>query len=233
MTADATVTTGTPEPGFRDRFASGLRGFGPLGLLAILVVLAGIALSPPIGAVVVVLWVWLSKTPWRDIGYVKPTSWIGAIVIGIAFGIALKLAMKAMVLPLLGAPPVNTTFHDIAGNPSQLAFFIGYAVIGAGWGEETVFRGWLFERLGKLFGSGLPAKALIVAIGAALFGAAHWQQGLPGMEQGAIIGLIVGTLYMLTGRLVWLIVTHAAFDIAAAIIIYFNAETQIAHLVFP
>ena len=230
MTADAIVAPG--EPGFRDRFASGLRGFGPLGLLAILLVLAGIALSPPIGAVVVVLWVWLSKTPWRDIGYVRPTSWIGAIAIGIVFGIALKLAMKAIVLPLLGAPPVNTTFHDIAGNPAQLAFFIAYAVIGAGWGEETVFRGWLFERLGKLLGSNVAVKALIVVIGAALFGAAHWQQGIAGMEQGAIIGLIIGTLYMITGRLFWLMVTHATFDIFAAVIIYFNAETQIAHLVY-
>jgi hypothetical protein len=214
------------------RFRDSLRGFGPLGLLAIVLVLAGIALTPPIGAAVVLLWVWLSKTPWREIGYVKPRSWIGALAIGVALGIALKLLMKAVVLPLLHAPPVNATFHDIAGNPSQLAIFIAYALVGAGWGEETVFRGWLFERLGKLLGATAPARVLIVAVGAVMFGAAHWQQGLPGMEQGAIIGLIFGALYMLTGRLVTLMIAHAAFDVFAAVIIYFNAETRIAHLVF-
>ena len=30
-------------------------------------------------------------------------------------------------------------------------------IVGAGFGEETIFRGYLFERLGKLFGTG-PAQ---------------------------------------------------------------------------
>ena len=31
-------------------------------------------------------------------------------------------------------------------------------IVGAGFGEETVFRGYLFERLGKLFGPGVAPK---------------------------------------------------------------------------
>ncbi len=227
MVGDAATISEGRAGGWRDALRS-----GPGSVIGILLVLIGVAVSPPIGAAIVVLWVWLSRTPWRDIGYVRPRSWIGAIVIGIAFGVALKLLMKAVVMPLLGAPPVNPVFSYMTNNPTALAEFAVYAIIGAGWGEETVFRGWLFERLGKLFGTDAAAKALIVVVTAVLFGAAHWQQGLPSMEQAAIIGLLVGTLFAITGRLVWLMITHAAFDLTAAVIIFFGAETQISHLVF-
>ncbi len=225
--SEIAATPDVRQSGWRDSLR-----YGPGAVLGVMLVLAGVAVSPPIGAAIVVFWVWLSRTPWRDIGYVRPKSWIGAILIGIAFGVALKLLMKALVMPLLGAPPVNPVFGYMTNNPTAFAEFAVYAIVGAGWGEETVFRGWLFERLGKLFGSNAAAKALIVVLTAALFGAAHWQQGLPGMEQAAIIGLLVGTLFAITGRLVWLMITHAAFDLTAAAIIFFGAETQISHLVF-
>ena len=34
----------------------------------------------------------------------RPRSWIGSLAIGVVFGIAFKLLMKTIVMPLLGAP---------------------------------------------------------------------------------------------------------------------------------
>ena len=42
----------------------------------------------PIGALLVLVWVRLSRTPWREIGYVRPKSWTGTVPAGLAFGIA-------------------------------------------------------------------------------------------------------------------------------------------------
>jgi hypothetical protein len=39
---------------------------------------------------------------------------------GVLFGAAFKLAMKSVVMPLFGAPPVNATFHYLAGNQAAL-----------------------------------------------------------------------------------------------------------------
>jgi len=102
-----------PEPDLKPPFESGvalpaedgwaarLRAFGPVGILTMLVIpFAGTAL---IGAILVLLWARFSRTSWREIGYVRPKSWIHILVVGIAFGVAFKFLMKTMVMPLLGA----------------------------------------------------------------------------------------------------------------------------------
>jgi hypothetical protein len=71
-----------------DPLAESLRGFGPLGILAILVVLAGNLIVAPLSAVLVLVWAHWSGTQWREIGYVRPKSWIGSLAVGLVFGIA-------------------------------------------------------------------------------------------------------------------------------------------------
>jgi membrane protease YdiL (CAAX protease family) len=127
--------------------AERLRGFGPLGVLAILVVAAGTLVTPFLGAVLVLGWVRLSQTKWREIGYARPKSWIGSLAIGIAFGGALKLLLKSVMMPLLGASPINTTYHYLAGNTAALPGIVFAMIVGGGFAEETVYRGYLFERL--------------------------------------------------------------------------------------
>ena len=46
-----------------EREAAELRGFGPIGILAILVILAGNFLFSPLSAILVLAWVGLSRTP--------------------------------------------------------------------------------------------------------------------------------------------------------------------------
>ncbi len=106
-------------------------------------------------------------------------------------------------------------------------------IVVAGFGEETLFRGYMFERLGKLFGHGVWAKTLIVLLTSLLFGLAHYAvQGLTGVEQATITGLVFGTIFAITGRIFALMIAHAAFDLTALVIIYWNLESKVAHLVF-
>ena len=223
----------TPFPA-EDRFASALRGFGPLGIFAILLILlsgnvfVGPMIALPVGAALVLAWRALSRTPWSEIGYVRPKSWILTVAIGVTFGVAFKFAMKAFVMPLLGAPAVNQSYHFLAGNRAMLPAAI-WAMFVAGFAEETVFRGWMFERLGKFVGS----KTSIVIVTAILFGLAHYtNQGIPGVEQAMIVGLVLGTIFATTKQIFMLMIAHAAFDLTALWMIYFDLEPRIAHLVF-
>jgi len=214
--------------------AAQLRGFGPVGLLALLFILAGNLLVVPLSAVLVLVWSHLSQTPWRTLGFAAPRSWTRVLAIGIPFGIAFKLAMKAIVMPLFGAPAVNTRYHYLAGNAAAVPWMLYAVVVGAGFGEETVFRGFFFERLGKLLGTRPAALAVTVLLTSGLFALAHYQdQGLPGVQQAAVTGLVFGTVFAVTGQL-WLpMVVHAAFDVTAVALIYWNWESAVAHLLFP
>jgi uncharacterized protein len=216
-----------------DRVAAALRRFGPPGILAILAILAGNFLFSPLSAILVLVWVWLSRTPWREIGYVRPRSWISSLVVGVVFGIAFKFLMKAIVMPLLGAPPLNGAYHYLAGNTAALPGMILTLIIVAGFGEETVYRGWMFERLGKLLGSSLWARTLAVLVTSALFALPHYQdQGLPGVEQAIFTGTVFGTIFAVTGRIFLPMVLHAAFDLAALAMIYWEFESDVAHFIF-
>ncbi len=223
-----------------DRFAAGLRGFGPLGILAMAVILlsGNVFVAPmvilPLGGLLVLLWVRLSGTPWREIGYVRPRSWALTAAVGILSGVALKFLMKAVVMPLLGADPINHAYHFLAGNRGLLPAAVYSMIVGAGFGEETVFRGYLFERFGKLFGPGVPARIAIVLLTSLWFGLAHYPgQGLAVAEQAAINGLVFGTIMAKTGRIWMPMVIHVAFDLAALAMIYWNVESDVAHLLFP
>jgi len=219
-------------------FATQLREFGAVGVAAIvLIMVTGNIVFPnmvaiPVGAVLVLIWARLSHTPWREIGYARPRNWLVTIVGGILFGVAFKLLMKAIVMPLLGADPINHAYHFLAGNKSILPAAI-IAMLVAGFGEETVFRGFLFERLEKLFGAGRASKIFVVLFTSLLFALSHYfSQGWTGVQQAAMTGLVFGTIFATTKNIWMVMIAHACFDLAALSIIYKNVESQIAHWIF-
>jgi membrane protease YdiL (CAAX protease family) len=221
-----------------DDFASQLRGFGVVGIVAIvLIMVTGNIVFPnmvaiPVGGVLVLIWARLSHTTWREIGYAKPKNWVVTIMGGIIFGVAFKFLMKAIVMPLLGADPINRPYHFLAGNKSLLPAAI-VAMLVAGFGEETIFRGFMFERLGKLFGDSRASKIFILVFTSLLFGLSHYfSQGWVGAEQATITGLVFGTIFAATKNIWMVMIAHACFDLAALAMIYKNVESQIAHWIF-
>ena len=221
--------TASDPRGWRHR----LRGFGPLGLLAIAVILLGNFLFLPLSALLVLVWAHLSRTPWRELGFVPPHNWIITVVSGVCFGVLLKLAMKSLVMPLFGADPVNQAFRFLQGNTGALPGILYLVIVGAGFGEETLFRGFAFERLRALAGDSTSATVFTVVASSAWFGAAHYSfQGMAGVQQATIVGLVFGTIFAITRRLPVLMIAHAAFDVTAVALIYWKLETAVARWFF-
>jgi len=214
--------------------AAELRGFGPRGLLAILVItLANLFPVIPLSAILVLFWARESQTPWTDLGFVRPRNWALTILLSVLAGAAFMLVLKAVVKPLLGGAPVNTTYHYLVGNWAALPGAVFLMVFRAGFGEETFYRGFLFERWGKRFGETWPAKLGAVLFTSLLFAAGHLSdQGLPGAAQAALTGVVFGTYFALTRKIWPLMIAHAAFDLAAVAVIFLNLETTVAHLIF-
>jgi membrane protease YdiL (CAAX protease family) len=212
--------------------AERLRGFGPVGIAAIVVILAASVLFMPLGAVLVLVWARQSATPMRELGFARPPSIARDLLVAIALGVGLKVVLKAIVMPLFGAPAINPIYHYIAGNAAALPGILSTVIV-ASFVEEVVFRGYLFERLGRLLGDRTGAKLAIVLVTSGLFGLAHLRsQGVFGAEQSVISGLVFGTIFAVTRRLWIPIAAHLAFDITAVAIIYFDVETTIARFLF-
>jgi hypothetical protein len=214
----------------RDRLAGQLRGFGPIGMAAVLLIIAANMFLAPLGALLVLLWAWLARLPWPELGFRRPNSWLLLLAGGMLGGLLLKLVQKAILMPLLGAPAVNAYFHFIAGNPAAMAKMLIASVIIGGIGEEIFYRGFLFERLGRLWGNSAIAKAATLLLTTIVFGLVHLsEQGVAGAQQAVFTGLVFGITYLLSGR-IWLsMVIHSAYNIAAVLIIYWGLETAIAH----
>ena len=203
--------------------------FAPLDLVAIVLVLLAGDLA---GAALVVVWVVVTKTPWRELGFVAPRHWWADVSIGIVAGVLLKLLLKALVLPLLGIGARNEAYQFLVGNTGALPAALAMVVIGGGVGEELVWRGFLFNRLRALIGTWAASESIIVLVTSIGFGLGHLQgQGWPGAIQAMFTGLAFGTAYSKLRRIWPVMVAHAAYDVAAILIIYFNLEEAVAHLV--
>jgi membrane protease YdiL (CAAX protease family) len=214
--------------------AEALRGMGPAGIGAALFILAALALGPPVAAVLVFVWIWASRTPLADIGLKRPKSWIGVLVLGVAGGVVLKLAMKAAVMPAFGAPALAPIYQNLRGDLGAFLIEVPQMIVLAGFAEEIVFRGFFINRLTALMGSSAASSVGIVLLTAAVFGPAHYvTQGFFGMLQGTIIGVLFAAIYLLNGRRLWsLIVAHAAFDVTAIWLIHAGLEERVAHAIF-
>ena len=228
---------GTPEgkPNFDLRTAAALRRMGALGAPVAFFILASVLLAPPLAAVLVLLWVWLSRTPLGDIGLKRPGSWIGAIVVGVILGAGLKLAMKAVVMPVFGAPAAAAILQNLRGDLNAFLIEVPQMIVLAGFAEEIVFRGFLINRLQVVLGSGVVAGLSIVVLSAAIFGPLHYvAQGWFGALQATVVGVVFASVYLLNGRRLWsLMIAHAAFDVAAIYLSFAGREERVAHAVFP
>src|SRR4051812_38534194 len=104
-------------PSFSDRFAAGLRGFGPLGLLAVAAVVAGSFLLTLGGA---------ARGGGRGAAPPRPRARPLAPprargagrAGGRAGGAGLKVAGWSVGLPRRGPPATTPTSHSLAGNPA-------------------------------------------------------------------------------------------------------------------
>lgn len=205
-----------------------LRGFGPAGIITIVVILLAGNLA---GAALVLIWAWASGTRWSELGFVRPPHGAIDLVIALVAGVFFKVLMKALVMPLLGFGAINSTYHYLSGNTAALLVTLLWVIVGGGFGEELIWRGFLFERLGAFLGPRAHAKLIIVVVTSILFALAHLRdQGVPGAVQATITGFVFGTVYART-RTIWpVMVAHAAFDVTAVLMIYWNLEEPIGHL---
>ncbi len=165
---------------------------------------------------------------WRDVGFVRPRSWLRTLAIGSAAGIGLELLALSVTEPLfarlVGTHPDLSDFRPLVGNLGLLFVFLVPMWLLAAFGEEMVYRGYLMNRVAGLSQGRREAWLLSLIVVSAFFGWAHGEsQGITGMLQEGFAGLLLGLLYLGCGRTLAVpIVAHGVSNTLAFVLIYLD-----------
>jgi hypothetical protein len=162
---------------------------------------------------------------WAALGFRRPASWRTVILLALGAA-ALRIALGDLVIEPLTAhfwPPIVAPkgAERIAGNARAALAALGIIWTFAAFGEEIGYRGYLMKRLADV-GGGTQAAWIGGLIGSALlFGFGHFYKGPAGVLDSGVAGLILGGVYLLSGRCLWTtILAHGLIDTTAVVLTY-------------
>jgi membrane protease YdiL (CAAX protease family) len=159
----------------------------------------------------------LRRVRWKQIGFTRYRTWATTLLLGISCGVGLELfdlfGKQPLLTRLLKKPPDLANFAAIKGNLRFALIMIALLWVLAAFGEEIVYRGYLMNRVADL-GRGTHTGWIVsLFLISALFGFAHYQQGLTGIIEEGSDGLILGLLYLACRRSLAIpIVAHGVCD---------------------
>src|SRR5438034_8059496 len=146
-----------------------------------------------------------------DIGLKRPESWTRTLIIGV--GLAAIVFVAMYVSEKAGFRRDLSKFKDVQGNLELAVLSVFYALIGAGFYEEFMFRGFLMQSLAMIFGGSRGAWIVACIAQGALFGLAHAYQNPLGVAITGTLGVLMGLLVLASGRnLLPVIIGHGLFD---------------------
>lgn len=174
---------------------------------------------------------WLSlrlrQSSWRDVGFRLYRNWGATLLIGLAAGIAIELLELFCTQPLLaritGQMPDLSAFNRVAGNAGWLAVSLTLTWTLFAFGEELVFRGYLMDRIAGLIGRTWRGWAVALLCASLIFGMSHFRQGMTGVTENFLDGLLLGALYLrLGGNLAVPIVAHGVTDTIDFVLLFLH-----------
>jgi len=168
---------------------------------------------------------------WGAVGLKKPSSWLKTVLLAAAAAVVLQLGSELVVQPLAShlwlAPEnvssaLNIPVHDWKVGLRSLAIVWVFAAFG----EEIGYRGYLLTRAADLGNRSKFAYVIGMLYVAVLFGFGHFYKGPTGIMDSTYSGLVLGGVYLLSGRNLWApILAHGISDTFAVVVIFMGWAT--------
>lgn len=166
------------------------------------------------------IWVRMER-PAAALGLTIPgdaRSWAGVAlcVLALAYAVAQRHLLQQMTPEKLER--IRNSFGRTAvvlpRTPIEYRLFLAVSIT-AGICEELLYRGYFFAMTSHWLT--LAGAAIVSAI---VFGLGHAYQGWKGVVKTAIVGLVLGAIYIGTGSLVWPMILHALIDVQGGTVGY-------------
>ena len=154
-----------------------------------------------------------------DIGLTWPKSWGRTLALGVAFGLAIFAC--SLVRDALGYKPNLSFWRPLSGDLPLTISCIALSFLGAGFSEEFLLRGVALNSFAKGLGESRWAWVVAIAGQALLFGFLHRYMGLAGVVWSTSMGVLLGVLYLVSGRnLLALMIGHGLHDAIKMVMFY-------------
>jgi membrane protease YdiL (CAAX protease family) len=180
-----------------------------------------------ISAALAVAFSWAAtRAPLRDLGLrwpERPLRLLGGALL-------LAIGMNAFGRTFLW-PTLYRTFGErdlrylgpIEGNLDVVLQLMPLIWLSAAICEEIVYRGFLQQRLERLFGGTFIGNAVAVVLTSAVFAANHAVQGTSGMIQTFIVSCVLGAIFIRSRHnLLLMILIHGVWDTFSVTVMYFG-----------
>jgi len=168
---------------------------------------------------------WVRKLRWRDVGLSRFRNWKTTLGLGIVAGLLLEgfelFVSQPILVRLLGKQPNLEDFRPLIGNLKLTLISLVFAWTFAAFGEEMVYRGYLMNRVADLLNRTRRAWIISLIVVHVAFGLAHAYQGWTGIIDEGLMGLLLGVIYLRTGRnLAVPIIAHGVSDSIDFVLIF-------------
>ncbi len=162
---------------------------------------------------------------WRDVGFARNRNWSSTLALGVGGGIILEIIELFVTQPLLtrltGKPPDLADFRILTGNTKYTLVALALSWTLAAFGEELVWRGYVMNRVADLGNRTRLAWFCSLVVVYPAFGLAHSYQGVTGIIQEGFAGLLLGVIYLRTGKNLSVpIIAHGVSDTLDILLIF-------------
>jgi membrane protease YdiL (CAAX protease family) len=166
----------------------------------------------------------LREHGWKVPGLTSPQSWGKTFLLAVAAAGVLQLGSELVVAPIAHhvwpEPEHVSQVIKTSGGWKNVVTSLAIVWAFAGFGEELGYRGYLLTRAADLGNRSRLAYVLAMLYVAVLFGVAHWYKGPAGVVDSTYSGLVLGGVYLLSGRTLWpAILAHGISDTFAVIVV--------------
>jgi membrane protease YdiL (CAAX protease family) len=162
---------------------------------------------------------------WKVAGLTRPSSWRRTWVLALVAAVVLQVGSEFLIEPLaqqIWHQPEQVSSLLSSGMTTKKALLtLGIIWTFAAFGEELGYRGYLLTRIADLGNRSTLAYVIAMVCVAVLFGFGHYYKGPAGVLDSTYSGLVLGTLFLVSGRNLWApILAHGLSDTYAVVLVY-------------
>lgn len=163
----------------------------------------------------------------QRIGFKNQFSFLKVLGITLVVFIVIEPILDFIVQPLVnkltGEIPDYTAFDLVKNNFQKFGKYLLFIWISAAFGEEILFRGFMFKQFNIILPEFKFKTLTIVVITSLLFALPHLYQGLSGLVLTFIFGLLFSAVYIKYGYNIWIIILlHGLVDSLFITLAYFD-----------